>query len=97
MELFSLKWHDVIGIIGVAFYICNYFLLQVNLLDGNSITYTILNLLAATLVLISLVNTFNLPSVLIQVSWILISLVGIVLRLNKSIRSKRKAFVHRAA
>ena len=67
-----------IGLLGFALYMTSYFLLQIGKLDGNGVTYCVFNLAAASAVLISLTQHYNLPSVLIQLSWIIISVVGIV-------------------
>ena len=65
-----------IGLFGVAVYLGSYALLQLGILRGQSYSYAALNLLAASSVLFSLIPSFNLSSVLIQVSWIIISVVG---------------------
>lgn len=82
MELYahavaSLPVHDVLGLLGVVFYIGSYTGLQLGRLDGNSLTYATLNGIAASLVLISLFKDFNLASALIQIVWINVSIVGI--------------------
>ncbi|PRY78008.1 cyclic nucleotide-binding domain-containing protein [Marivita geojedonensis] len=65
-----------IGHLGVFFYVGSYAALQSGFIRGSSYTYALLNLTAATLVLISLVNAFNPAAATIQVFWIGISLVG---------------------
>lgn len=65
------------GLLGVAFYLAAYGALQLGLLRGSSATYTVLNLVAAAFVMVSLVEAFNLSSLLIQISWITLSLVGL--------------------
>ncbi|GAB5446678.1 cyclic nucleotide-binding domain-containing protein [Gymnodinialimonas sp.] len=65
------------GLVGVALYLAAYGGLQLGLLRGSSITYTVMNMLAAMAVLVSLVEAFNLSSLLIQVSWITLSLIGL--------------------
>jgi len=80
MEIEILKmadWHQYVGLAGTALYIGSYFLLQAGKIRGESIAYAVSNLLAAALVLFSLSYKFNLASTLIQVSWIMISLVGL--------------------
>ena len=69
--------YSVIGILGVALYMGAYALLQTGYLRGSGYAYTILNMLAATCVAISLIEAFNLSSLLIQASWITISIVGL--------------------
>jgi hypothetical protein len=66
-----------LGHLGAAFYVGSYAALQSGLIRGSSYTYAILNLIAATLLLISLTHAFNAASAVIQVFWILISIVGI--------------------
>ena len=68
---------DVAGIAGVGFYLGSYTALQLGMLRGDGYAYAILNAAAAALVLLSLKEAFNLSSAVIQVSWIVISLVGI--------------------
>ena len=66
-----------IGLFGACLYLASYFLLQAGYIGGNSKAYTFMNLAAASLVLVSLYSAFNAASVVIQVSWILISIFGI--------------------
>lgn len=74
---------EISGLLGVALYVGNYGALQLGLLDGNSMRYTILNGSAASLVLISLLQDWNMASALIQIMWIGISIVGICRALIK--------------
>ncbi len=74
----STEWHQMIGLAGTFFYIGSYFLLQAGKLRGDGIAYVVLNMAAASLVLFSVTYKFNLASTLIQVSWILISFVGLI-------------------
>lgn len=64
------------GLLGVAFYLGSYALLQFGLLRGQSYIYAGMNLLAAVCVLLSLTEAWNLSSALIQTSWIVVSVVG---------------------
>ncbi len=73
---------EYIGIAGFALYVMNYALLTLRCLNGNCIVYFIVNLAASSFVLISLMNTFNLASAMIQVFWVLMSLIGIAMRLG---------------
>ncbi len=65
------------GLFGVALYLVAYGALQFGLIRGRSVTYTILNLVAACAVLASLTEAFNLPAALVQMSWIALSLAGL--------------------
>lgn len=69
--------YDIIGLLGVVFYVASYSALQFGKLDGNSINYCILNGAAATLVLVSLSKDFNLASAIIQIVWITVSIFGL--------------------
>jgi len=76
------------GLAGVLFYLGSYALLQLGLLRGNGYAYAILNLVAASLVLLSLTVAFNLSSALIQMSWVVISIFGIarLMWINRRVR-----------
>jgi len=79
---------NLIGVAGFLFYMLSYSLLQLGKISGDSFTYTVLNMLAATLVLVSLLHQFNLASALIQISWIAISVVGLIRLLTNSRQKK---------
>ena len=65
------------GLAGVVLYLASYALLQAGVLRGSGYAYAVLNLGAASLVLLSLTVAFNMSSAIIQVSWIAISLMGL--------------------
>lgn len=69
--------YDFIGIIGVYFLIITYYLLQINKINSKSYKYSFINLIASILIIISLTNTFNLSSFIIEIFWMLISIIGI--------------------
>ena len=68
---------ELLGVAGFVFYMASYALLQLGKIAGHSYSYTLMNLIAASLVLSSLIHQFNLASVLIQVAWIVISVFGL--------------------
>lgn len=72
--------YTVAGLAGFGAYVAAYALLQFGVLSGDSLIYTGANTLAAALVLISLIADFNLASALIQITWIVIGVVGVLLR-----------------
>ena len=80
--------YDAIGLLGVACYIAAYSSLQLRLIRGTDYTYTGMNLTAATLVLISLTNNFNLSSAIIQITWIVISIFGISWTLHRHMSTR---------
>ncbi|MGY6697368.1 MAG: cyclic nucleotide-binding domain-containing protein [Roseinatronobacter sp.] len=79
---------NMAGLAGVVLYLGSYALLQMGLLRGNGYAYSLLTLFAASFVLLSLTVAFNLSSVIIQISWILISIFGIacLVWINRNVR-----------
>lgn len=71
---------EIVGLIGFAAYLGAFGALQFRLISGDGVMYTAMNIFGASLVLISLLGSFNLASALIQISWILIGLCGLGLR-----------------
>ena len=82
-------WHELIGVAGMVMYLGSYFMLHVGTLRSDSAAYCLANILAASLVMISLLHDFNLASALIQISWIAISMVGL-LRMAFGVRRPRR-------
>lgn len=74
---------EFIGVAGFFCYLFAFGSVQIGWMDGNSTSYSLINILAATLVAISLTAEFNLSSALIQGSWIVIGCAGVLLRLRK--------------
>ncbi|MEG3620373.1 cyclic nucleotide-binding domain-containing protein [Magnetovibrio sp. PR-2] len=74
----GIAWGDLMGIVGVILYIGSYFALQAGIIKGQGYLYATLNTAAASCVLLSLVNNFNLSSAIIQVTYIAISVFGII-------------------
>ena len=77
LPLFPQPVFELLGITGFVFYMASYALLQLGKISGHGYAYTLMNLAAASLVLLSLVHQFNLASVLIQIAWIVISVLGL--------------------
>lgn len=74
---------NVIGLFGFVLYILNYTLLTLHWRTSNSATYFGINLAAASCVLIGLVASFNLAAALIQIFWVVMSSVGLCMRLRR--------------
>lgn len=87
------------GLFGVFVCLASYFALQAGLMSGQGFLYPILNMGAAGSVLITLQTDFNLPSVLVQLSWIAISFIGIgrllYLRSLKRLTEEEQAILRR--
>lgn len=71
---------EIVGVAGFLIYIGSFLFVQMGLMCGNSISYSLSKVLAATCVLISLAGAFNLASFLIQISFILIGSWGAFVR-----------------
>lgn len=82
----TIQWYDVIGTVGVGTIIFTYVLLQTGRLRSEQLSYSVLNAAGAALILISLYFEFNLPSVVVEFFWLVISLYGI----GKYLLNRRK-------
>ena len=72
-----MNWYDILGTLGVAIIVLTYILLQTERVRSDQLAYSLMNAIGAALILISLYFDFNLPSVVVEVFWLLISLFGI--------------------
>jgi len=69
--------HNVVGNLGVVLIVGTYFLVQIGRMSAVRLPYITLNGLGALLILYSLWFDFNLSAFLIEIIWLLISLMGI--------------------
>ena len=70
-------WYDIVGTVGVAVIVITYVLLQTGKVRSEQLAYSVLNGLGAAMILVSLWFEPNLPSVVVESFWLLISLFGI--------------------
>jgi hypothetical protein len=84
---FDLEWHDLLGIAGFLCIIGSYFWLQIGRTTGQTRAYSLVNASGAALVLVSLYHDFNLSAVLVEIFWLVISLLGLVISVNKPFAS----------
>ncbi len=70
--------YDFTGNIGVALIVVSYLLLQLKKVEGSSLIYSSANALGALLVIVSLTDDFNLSAFVIELFWLVISLIGVV-------------------
>ena len=70
--------YDIVGFIGVSFVVGTYLFSQLGRMDVNRPLYPALNGLGSLLILFSLYFTFNAASFVIELFWVLISVVGLV-------------------
>ncbi|GJQ61307.1 MAG: hypothetical protein SCALA702_03600 [Melioribacteraceae bacterium] len=78
-----MRFYDIIGSLGVFFIVLAYFLLQIEKLSSRDLTYSILNLSGASLIIFSLVFEFNFSAFMIEFFWVIISLIGIYKGIRK--------------
>ncbi|MEL6607933.1 MAG: hypothetical protein AAFO93_03385 [Pseudomonadota bacterium] len=69
---------DIIGVLGTVFIVAAYFASQVGYMSSQDLAFPVVNLIGACLILYSLMFSWNLPSVLMEGFWIVISIIGIV-------------------
>ena len=68
---------DVVGLVGVALLIVTYAMLQFDRIDPKGFWYSFNNMIVAVLVTVSLLYSFNLASMVIEVFWFSQSVYGI--------------------
>ena len=68
---------DAIGFAGTFIILLTYALVQSGRLKSETLTYSVLNLAGALGMVISLVNNFNLPVLVLEGTWAIISIYGI--------------------
>lgn len=78
---------QAIGVLGFALYVLAYSLLTTRILRGDSPRYFLLNLAASSCVLIGLSASFNLASALIQLFWVIMSILGIIMHFVRPARA----------
>ena len=69
---------DIIGMMGTTLVVLAFFLIQMDKIDPKGLNYNLLNLTGAILLLISLCINFNLASFVIEIFWIIASIVGLI-------------------
>ena len=77
------KLSDEIGVAGVILVLIAYFLLSTGRWIADSFKYQILNFIGAWLILFSLFFHWNFSSVVIEIAWVAISLMGILRVMKK--------------
>ena len=78
----NLNWYDYVGFLGVGCVLSSYFALQAGKLAADNALYQWANIVGSLLILVSLYYEPNKSSITIQITWIAISIYGLV-------RSKR--------
>jgi paired small multidrug resistance pump len=82
-------WHQWIGVAGTVLLLSAYGLLQSKRLSADALLYSLMNAVGALLLIVSLLHRFNLPALIIEVFWLLISGVGVIRACKRSNRGRR--------
>jgi len=72
-----MHWYDFVGSLGVGIIIFTYIALQIGKIRSESLVYSLFNALGASLIIVSLLYSFNFPAFIVEFFWLLISLFGI--------------------
>jgi len=84
--------HNLVGLTGVTMILIAYFLLQTERMSQANPYFSLINAGGSALILISLSIDFNLPSAVIELSWMLLSILGLIRALrNRKNRSTQSA------
>lgn len=74
----SLSLFDLIGTLGTLMIVLAYLATQLRRLDATGLAFPVVNLAGSALISVSLWWNFNLASVLMELFWMAISLLGIL-------------------
>jgi len=85
----NLTWADLIGSIGTLIVVAAYFATQMRYVNSDDIAFPLANLGGSVLIAYSLIFSFNLPSALMEMFWIAISILGIFQALRAKDAPKR--------
>lgn len=77
MDINIITISDIIGILGVILVLISYLLLQVDRMSSADLSYSVINLIGSVMIIVSLMESWNLASVIIEVAWLLISCYGV--------------------
>lgn len=70
-------WYDLVGLIGVGIIILTYVFLQLEKVRSETLIYSLLNAVGASLIIVSLIYNFNFSAFIVEFFWLLISLFGV--------------------
>lgn len=74
----TIELHDIAGAAGVLLIVTCYLLLQIGRMRSDSLAFSLGNAAGAVLIIVSLLFEFNASAFLIELFWLLISLLGVV-------------------
>ncbi|MGH8125336.1 MAG: CBU_0592 family membrane protein [Rhodanobacteraceae bacterium] len=71
-------WPTIVGLVGMIITLLAYLLLQAQKLHGNGLVYQLMNAFGSAAIIVSLIYRPNLPSLVLEIAWLAISIYGIV-------------------
>jgi paired small multidrug resistance pump len=71
-------WHDIVGNIGAVIILVSYMLMQMGRLKNEGLWYSILNIIGSICIVLSLSMNFNLSAFVIEICWLVLSIVGLL-------------------
>ena len=80
------EWYNLLGSLGVVLIVGTYLLLQIGRLASEGLAFSLLNGAGALFVLVSLVFEFNFAAFVLELFWLVISVIG----LWRACRARRK-------
>ena len=84
----ALDHWEITGLVGASSYCASYYLVAYDIITSKSSAYYILNLVAALRVLISLYQHFNIASLIIQIFFAGVSIIGVVRHNGRSVEAE---------
>ena len=81
--LANLHPFEIVGVLGFFLYVTSYTLIACRILNPDTKRFFAMNGCAATMVLIGLMVSFNLAAAMIQVFWIILSIIGVLVRVRR--------------
>jgi hypothetical protein len=90
MQLLT-PYSNMIGMVGVSFILTAYYMLNTHKFSAHDLNYQLLNFIGSWLILFSLLFHWNLSSVIIEIAWISISLIGLVRSFRKRAFAEEQA------
>ena len=71
------SWPDMLGFAGVFMVLVAYSLQQMRRIDGNGLLYPSINFIGAIFILVSLFYKPNVPAIVMEMAWAVVSVIGI--------------------
>lgn len=88
-----LDLYEITGLIGVFLTLLAYLLLNMEKLRQNSFSYLFSNAIGSIMIMVSFIKHWNIPSFTVELSWLLISVYGLIRVYSKKIQASNRSKV----